>query len=110
MLAALGRLVGVWLGQWTSRLLTTIHLLGDLPVRFDFHFDSRVLAYAVALTTVTGVLVGWTAARRASRTNVDQAVHDYGHGSASNTGGHQIRSALVVAQIAVCFMLLDVTG
>jgi putative ABC transport system permease protein len=106
ILAVLGGIAGIGLGTWIGRLLMTIRLPGDLPVRLDFHLDGRVLAYAVTLTTVTALLVGLVAARRASRTNVDEVLHDHGQGSTSVTGGHRIRKALVVAQVAVCFVLL----
>lgn len=106
MLAVLGGVAGVGLGTWIGRLLMTIRLPGDLPVRLDFHLDGRVLAYAVALTTLTALLVGLVAARRASRTSVGEAWHDHRQRSTSVTGGHRIRRALVVAQVAVCFVLL----
>jgi putative ABC transport system permease protein len=88
----------------------TIRLPGDLPVRLDFHLDGRVLAYAVALTTASALLVGLVGARRASRTSADEALHDHGQGSTSVTGGHRIRKALVVTQVAVCFVLLVASG
>jgi putative ABC transport system permease protein len=106
MLAVLGGIAGVALGELTSRLLTRIRLPGDLPVRLDFHLDGLVLAYAAALTAVTALLVGSIAARRASRTNLDTDLRGYGAGSVSASGGHRIRKVLVVAQIAVSFMLL----
>ncbi len=110
MLAALGGIAGVGLGTWIGRLLTMIRLPGDLPIRLDFHLDARVLAYAVALTTATALLVGLIAARRVSRTSFDEALRDHGQGSTSITGGHRIRKVLVVAQIAVCFVLLVAGG
>jgi predicted permease len=110
MLAALGGVAGILVGAWTVRLLQMIRLPGDLPVRLDFHLDTRVLAYAVALTAATALLVGLIAGRRVSRPNVDQALHDCGHGSTSTAGGHQVRRGLVVVQIAVCFMLLVAAG
>jgi predicted permease len=110
MVAVLGGIAGVGLGTWIGRLLTTIRLPGDLPVRLDFHLDGRVLAYAAALTSVTALLVGLIAARRAAGTSVDEALHDHGQGSASVTGVHRVRKALVVAQVAVCFVLLVAGG
>jgi putative ABC transport system permease protein len=110
MIAALGGVAGVCVGMWTGRLLTMIRLPGDLPVRLDFHLDGHVLGYAVALTAATALLVGLIAARRAARPNVDQALHGRGDRSSSAAGGYRTRSALVVVQIAVCFMLLVAAG
>jgi predicted permease len=49
-------------------------------------------------------------ARHASRPGVDEALRDHGQGSTSVTGGHRIRKALVVAQVAVCVVLLVAGG
>jgi putative ABC transport system permease protein len=110
MLAVLGGIAGVVLGAWTAQLLTAVRLPGDLPGRLDFHLDSRVLAYAVALTTATALLIGLIAARHASRTSVGEALHDCRHGPTPVGGGHRTRKALVVAQIAACFVLLVAGG
>src|SRR5439155_17675514 len=68
------------------------------------------LAYAVTLVTATTLVVGLIAARRATRTDLDDALHDYGQHSISVTGGHRSRRALVVVQMAVCFVLLVAGG
>ncbi len=49
--------VSFW-GPGSPALLATIRLPGDLPVRFDFRLDGRVLAYAVTVAAVTGLLGG----------------------------------------------------
>ena len=110
MLAILGGIAGVGLGAWIGRLLTIVRLPGDLPVRLDFHFDGRVLAYALALTTATALLVGLIAAPRGSHRNVNEALHDHRHGSTSIAGGYAIRKALLVSQIAISFVLLAAGG
>src|SRR5262249_10780885 len=71
--------------------------------------DGNVLAYALALTTATAVLVGLLTARRASRADVGEALHIHGHGLTS-TSGHRIRKALVVVQVGICFVLLVAGG
>jgi len=57
ILAALGGIAGFGLAAWMWRLLTLVRLPGDLPVRLDFHPDARVLAYGLAATTLTVLLV-----------------------------------------------------
>lgn len=109
MLAVLGGIAGVGLGVWICRLLRLVRLPGDLPVRLDFHLDSRVLAYGLALTAATALLVGLIAALRESHQNVDGELHNYGQGSSSITG-HGVRKALLVAQIATAFVLLVAGG
>ncbi len=67
MLAALAGSLGVLLGAWSGSLLAMIKLPGDLPVRFDFHLDWRVLVYAAALVLFSGMLVGVAPALRRHR-------------------------------------------
>jgi putative ABC transport system permease protein len=109
MLAAIGGGAGVLLGTWAARVLAAMRLPGDLPVRFDFDLDGRVLAYAVTVALVTGLLVGLVPAVRVSGTDLDRTLRQSRHGS-PGTHGHRIRGVLVVAQIAFCFVLLAAAG
>jgi len=110
LFAAFGGIAGIALGALTARLLAMIRLPGDLPVRLDFRLDTRVLAYAVFLTAVTTLLMSLLAARRVSRVNVDEALRDCPRGATSSAGAHSVRRTLVVAQIAVSFVLLVAAG
>jgi putative ABC transport system permease protein len=103
VLAAAGGAAGVVVAKWITGALAAIRLPGSLPVRLDFHLDARVLAYAFALTCLTATTVGVLAAFRASRVSVDAALRDRAAGSRRRVGA---RIVLVVAQTAVCFVLL----
>lgn len=109
MLAALGGAAGLMLGTWAARVLATVRLPGDLPVRFDFNLDGRVLAYAVVVVLVTGLLVGLVPALRVSGADLDRTLRQSRVG-APGTDGHWIRRFLVVAQVAFCFVLLTAAG
>lgn len=109
MLAALGGGAGLLLGTWAARVFAAMRLPGDLPVRFDFTLDGRVLAYGVMVALVTGLLVGLVPAVRVSGADLDRTLRQSRHGS-PGTHGHRIRGILVVAQIAVCFVLLAAAG
>jgi predicted permease len=108
LLTGLGGVAGVLLGAWMAGALTTIRLPGDLPVRFDFGLDGRVLAYAAAVSVFTGLLVGVSSAIRVSGAGLDRALR--GSQPPSPSSRYPIRSFLVVAQIACCFVLLSVAG
>jgi macrolide transport system ATP-binding/permease protein len=100
LLASLGGTAGMLVAFWTSRALALIIPPGDLPVHSDFQLDWRVVGYGVGLTLVTTVLVGSAAALRTGRTDLQQALR----------GRHSLRSVFVVAQLAVCFVLLVSAG
>ena len=109
MLAAVGGAAGVLLGSWGARLLATMPLPGDLPVRFDFDLDARVLAYAATVALVTGLLVGVAPALRVSGANLDRTLRQSPYGL-PRAYGRRIRGVLVAAQIAFCFVLLAAAG
>jgi len=107
VLALLGGGAGILLGTWLARALATMRLPGDLPVRFDFRLDGRVLAYSLTVAVLTGLLVGLASAVRVSRANPNRMLRGR---EASPTDRHGIRGFLVVAQVSCCFMLLSVAG
>ncbi len=109
MLAALGGGVGVVLGAWAARALATMRLPGDLPVRFDFHLDSRVLAYTAVLALVSGLIVGLVPALRVSGSDLNHSLSHTRHGP-PGIYGRGSRSVLVVVQIAASFVLLVAAG
>jgi predicted permease len=109
MLAGLGGGAGLFLGSWTARVLSTMRLPGNLPVRLDFHLDGRVLTYALTVTVVTGVLVGLVPAVRVSRVNLEASLRHSQHGWLG-AHGNRARRLMVTIQIGVCFVLLAAAG
>jgi predicted permease len=108
ILAVLGGIVGFGLAAWVWRLLAIIRLPGDLPIRLDFHPDGRVLAYGIGATAFTALLVGLLAGRGEPSRNLHGPLHSAEALSPAN-GGHNFRKLLLVAQLAISFVLL-VTG
>src|ERR1700721_2121183 len=80
LLALMGGVVGILLGHWGSSAFSSFHLGTELPLRFDFHFDWRVFAYAFLFALVTGIVVGLVPAIRASRGNLNTILHAAGRG------------------------------
>jgi predicted permease len=108
VLALMGGGAGVVLGTGLARALATMRLPGDLPVRFDFALDGRVLAYSLTVAMLTGLLVGLVSAVRVSRSNPDRMLRGSREGASAHR--HGIRGFLVVAQISCCFVLLSLAG
>jgi predicted permease len=103
VLAAAGGAAGLFLARVVVAALAAVRLPGSLPVLLDFHIDWRVLVYALALTVFTAATVGVLAAARAARVDVDSVLRDRRSGARPRTG---LRTALVIAQTAACFVLL----
>jgi predicted permease len=109
VLASLGGGAGLLLGTWTTRALTTLRLPGDLPVRFDFHLDGRVLTYGVTVALITGVLAGLVTALRVSSADLNPVLRGSGQGL-QGPHSHRVRSLSVSTQSACSFVLLSLAG
>jgi putative ABC transport system permease protein len=109
MLALLGGALGVLVGVWMTRGVISVlpNDFRDLSFKFDFSVDWLVLAFTLAASTLTGALFGLIPAMQASRTDLVSALKD-----TRSTGGRRtgLRSAMVVTQVALSFVLLIAAG
>jgi predicted permease len=110
LLAALGGGIGVLIGIWGSRLITSIRIeIATIPLRFDFSFDWRVFVFGLSAALMTGVVVGLAPAWRAARGQFNKVLHEGSRGVVGS-GKSRFRSVLVAGQVAVSLMLLVVAG
>jgi putative ABC transport system permease protein len=110
LLALFGAMAGVWLGMFATHWISDLRLASFIPVTLDLGFDWRVLAYVLAASLCTGVLVGLWPALRVSRVNLNQALREGGRSGSGSAARHRIRSILVAAQIAGSLILLIIAG
>jgi predicted permease len=101
LLALLGGAAGVLLAFWIMRMLTTQMLPVRLPFVFDIALDFRVLAFATAITLVTGILFGLMPALHGSRAPAPLMKDSARAGARMRT-----RNVLVVVQVAASVVLL----
>ena len=108
ILAFLGGGAGILIGSWGSAMIGSINFHMDLPLQLDFTFDWRVFLFALAAALLTGIVVGIVPAFRASRSDLNEVLHE---GGRTVSGAHQrLRSVLVVAEIAGSLVLLIVAA
>jgi predicted permease len=100
---ATGVLVG-WLG--TSAIASLAPR--ELPRLAEIHVDAQVLLVALAVSIATGCLFGMAPAWAATRVDVNDALKDTA-GVAGLSSGARLRNALVVAQVALAFVLVMAT-
>jgi putative ABC transport system permease protein len=80
----------------------------DLPRVNDISFDGGVFLFALAITTIIGLIMGLVPALQASRNDLSTSLQQ---SSRSSTGKRQwTRQTLVVAEISIAFVLLVSTG
>jgi len=99
------------LGLAAAALRVGISLLPDtLPRISSIGLDWQVVAFAIALAVLTGLLCGLIPALAASRTGVNEALKEGGRTGTSGGGHARLRSALVIAELAVALVLLTASG
>jgi macrolide transport system ATP-binding/permease protein len=107
LLALAGGLAGIALGYAGVVLLRGITYPSDVPVVIAFQLDQRALGFSLAVALGSVLLFGLGPALQTTRTDVASALKnsgDLGAGRRRFWG----RNFLVVAQVAVSFVLLTV--
>lgn len=111
VLSAIGGVVGVTAAAVGTRaLVRSIPASVQLPRLDEVSVDGRVMAFALGVTLLTGILFGLAPALVASRGDPQGALRD---GTRGNTGGRvpmRLRGGLVVAEVALALMLLVGAG
>jgi putative ABC transport system permease protein len=104
-----GGALGILLGLWLTRLLIAISP-ANTP-RFDeIRPDARVFIFTIALTVLTSLVFGLAPALQASRLNQSERLKEGSRGNAGGAHSNRLRAALMVAEIAMSFMLLVGAG
>lgn len=108
LLALLGGAAGLFMAMWAVDFFVALSPR-VLPRMDQVHLDGRVFAFTFLLSLFTGVLFGFLPALRSSRVNLNETLKERGRTS----GGEpktRIRSALLVAEVALSFALLVGAG
>jgi predicted permease len=82
----------------------------SLPRIDEIGLNWQVVGFALLLGVVTGLLCGLAPAFAALRTNVNTTLKEGGRSGSAGGGHARLRSALVVAEIAIALMLLAASG
>jgi predicted permease len=113
LIAVAGGGLGLLVSAWTEPALVKT-LLARIPSGGPWFSvsntpDFRVIAYAAALTILTGMAFGLAPALQATRSDVNCALKDEGTQMTQHSRG-RLRGALVGIQVAVCMVLLICAG
>ncbi len=82
----------------------------SLPRIDDIGMNWTVAGFALALAVATGIVCGLAPAFAAMRTKVNDTLKEGGRTGSAGAGHARLRSALVVAEIAVALILLTASG
>jgi putative ABC transport system permease protein len=109
LLAIVGAVVGIPLAAFAVRLLIELDPQA-LPRAQEIHLDARVLAFSFFLSLATALIFGIVPAVRGSRVGVRGVLTEGGRSGSGGRSGNRLRSALVVAEVAVGVILLTCAG
>lgn len=114
LLAVAGGAIGSVLAFWSFDLLVQ-KLMSELPagtppLSLNLAPDLRVLAYALGISLLTGLVFGLLPALQASRPDLNAALKDDAGFAGPALSKGRLRGALVVAQVSVCLILLISAG
>ncbi len=113
LLALAGGAVGL---AFAALSVKGIHALGagSVPRLDDVGIDGGVLLFTLALSILSGIVFGFAPALRLGRLDVHATLKDAGRGASGTSAlwgrGHNMRRALVVAELALSVMLLIGAG
>jgi putative ABC transport system permease protein len=109
ILALAGGVLGValaWAGVRTLVLLEG----GDIPRLHETRIDGVALAFSVAVSALTGILVGLVPALQQSRASLRGTLAEGSRGAGDGLGRRRLRAALVAAQVAMALVVLVAAG
>ena len=109
VLSVSGGLLGFALAAATLRI--AVNFLPDtLPRLDDISVDWRVALFALAVALLTGLLCGLAPGFAALHTDVNRALREGGRTGTAGGVHARLRSALVIAEIAIALVLLCASG
>jgi putative ABC transport system permease protein len=109
LLALIGGVLGVLLAAWGVQALGSVQP-DTLPRVEEIGLDGRALAFALVLSVATGLLFGLAPAARLSGRAFSGGLRDGNRSVAGGRGLRNLRGGLVLAEVAVAFVLLVGAG
>lgn len=110
LLSAVGAVLGLALGYAMMLGLKLAVPAYSLPREATVAMDGRVLLFAAVLAVITGVICGIFPALQATRLDLAHAMKQGSAGAGTGKARHGVRTFLVVAEVALAFVLLTGAG
>ncbi len=102
----LGIGVGYGIMKWLQLLVPPFSFAREAEITMDV----RVLLFALAVSAATGLLFGLAPAWQATSPNLSGTMKEGGRGSSGSASHKRLRDVLIVAEVALAFVLLVGSG
>jgi predicted permease len=109
LLSLVGGTLGVLLALWGLDLLLAVSA-GSIPRVQEIRLDGRVLAFTFSVSLATGLIFGLVPALQASKPNLNESLKEGGRAASAGIHRNRLRSLFVVAEVAICLVLLIGAG
>jgi putative ABC transport system permease protein len=115
LLAGIGGVAGLLLAWWSARFMVAAVLsrVGDdniVAAALNLNPDARILAFTLLLSVLSAIAFGLAPALRTTRLDIVATIKDEGAPLGNLVGRSRLRNGVVIAQTAVCVILLTVAG
>ena len=105
-----GGVVGAGIGYVMMKWIRSLIPPFALPPAVDIRMDTSVLLFTLTVAVVTGLLFGAAPAAQITKASLLGALNESRHGTTPGRSGRRVRGVLVVAEIALAFVLLVASG
>jgi predicted permease len=109
LLSLMGGAAGLGLAYFGLKAITRF-IPAQVAHTDTIAIDGRVLLFTVLVAVVTGIIFGLAPATQASHFNLNETLKEGGRDSGVGERGRRLRNSLVVAEVAISFILLIGAG
>ncbi len=110
LLALAGGALGVLVARWGITLLTGLIPPTDVPRLDEVTLDGRVLAFALAVSLLSGLIAAGSSALLAARRQPAEAIQAGGLSAAPRRRRYRTGALLVVVEVALSLMVVVAAG
>ena len=105
-----GGVLGLAIGYALMKGIALMMPPFSLPREINVTLDGRVLLFAAVVSIFTGFLFGMAPALQATKPDLAASMKEESRGSSGSKGRRRLRDSLIVAEVALAFVLLVVSG